>query len=145
MKIFRMFCLLLAGTAGFAQGADIGLPTSEEAFLAWVRRAFVESDASILVALAYRDLPNGSRVSLESIRQTRHALISRGLQSLSLEPVEPSSTDIVIHGRRMTTNLPARWTLKILHPSRATTTLFVGLHDGTLRTLHQEQAKVDQR
>jgi hypothetical protein len=141
MKTFRMLCLLLAGVAGVVRGADLSLPTNEEAFLALVRRAFGQSDASILVALSFRELPGGNTVSLASVRQTRQALISRGLQSLSLDPIELPGTDIIVHGRRMTTNLPARWMLKILHPTGATTTLFVGLHDGTLYTLHQEQAK----
>jgi hypothetical protein len=141
MKTIPMLCLLLAGVTGFVRGADLSLPTSEEAFLGLVRRAFVESDASILVVLSFRELPGGNSVSLASVRQTRQALISRGLQSLSLDPIEPPGTDIIVHGRRMTTNLPARWRLKILHPTGATTTLFVGSHNGTLYTLHQEQAK----
>jgi hypothetical protein len=140
MYIRRLLSVALASVA-LLRGAENSLPTTEEAFVALVRRAFSESDPSILVELSFRELPNGKSVSIDSVRRVRAALIGRGLQSLSLDPINPSTSDIVIHRSRVRTNLPAQWKLVLLHPSGGSTTLFVGVTNGRLRTLHQEQVQ----
>lgn len=120
-------------------GAELQLPTSEDAFLAIVRRAFAESNASILVDLTLRKLPNGKSVSLDSVARLRAALIARGLQKLTLERIDPPTSEMVTLSARVRTNVPASWRLRVWHSPTGNSTLFVGVVDGKLRILENEQ------
>jgi hypothetical protein len=139
MRLLQSIGLALLCALSALRGAEVQLPASEEAFLSLVQRAYAESDASILVALTFRELPDGKRVSLESVQRVRALLIGRGLQNLTLEPIEPPSSIVKMDRVLVRTNLPARWRLTVRHSARSATTLFVGTHDEKLRILEQEQ------